>query len=798
MTGKAQKIFDFNNGTGFPDLVIDKKVPYDNSKNKNVICLIGQARMGKSFFLNCFNTYLTRKTNEIFATASSLDHCTKDVYCYESGDYILLDCQGLKYENSKNDDKLLLIAYTLSDVVVINGVKTLDNTLFSYIEPISVYLHFLTNSKPRNNKPVLVFKIMDYQFEKDSQKKIDEQLGKLMKDSDDNYQTLRNTLKLLFKEVYATYTLTPDREEKKYFNNKNFNHALKIPELNFKGSIERIIIINRQNNFDKISFNDFIKKCDILSKDMSDRKNDGSFNMSECDLSKLTGEKRCFLYFNKIRDQKVQIGNDDVLHPNPNRSVVDTFTNLKIDDTTDFKIFIPQIFKIIDIIANFNNEFEDVDPNVVLQTYNDLITHLFSEIVPKLQDMKNLIIKKFKSININHIVDRFMNTYNSGISNYPSYSSLEKDINDFILSVVSYCNEQLAKYIYFSKFKKFKEIVSKIINNLSKKTTKSIEKHKHLMDQINEASLNFITLCNFDASVLIEQMHNSLTTKFNEIKSYHHVNILQVTKTKSGIEKKLQKYVKNKFVTNYILNSKLDVSMTYDQNIIEPVKKIILDDLKQSDYENIALRVISNVDISLEFDRYNISTKIITPYSIEAKDTIKSVATRIWNVVVAVYDTIKFNIYSSYYDKINFEKLFHDNEVKSTYISKIKNNISKKILREQISYDLMLKIREANKELKINFISFSNSDQHIHNLLRKKIVPNNGYLLLKDDIDNTILFDTDFKRIKIADIQAQFGNSNNTITFDFVVDPNSEDRFLKYNLQHIIMIELAKPNLFVS
>lgn len=117
----------------------------NNNIPKYVICLVGQARMGKSFFLNCFNEH-TNKFQNIFKSDNGENHCTKGINVYESTDYIFLDCQGLKYENSCGDDKLLLMVYMLSNIVIVNGIKTLDNTMFSFIEPISVFENNLHKS----------------------------------------------------------------------------------------------------------------------------------------------------------------------------------------------------------------------------------------------------------------------------------------------------------------------------------------------------------------------------------------------------------------------------------------------------------------------------------------------------------------------------------------------------------------------------------------------------------------------------------------------------------------------------
>jgi GTP-binding protein EngB required for normal cell division len=259
----SANIFSFDND-GFPILNESElsKFTCTDKKSKHVICLVGQARMGKSFFLNCFNALLTNNMSEIFSSKVGDNHCTKGINVYESEQYIFIDCQGLKYEDSKGDDKLLLIAYTLSDVVIVNGIKTLDNTMFSFIEPISVFENHLKKSKPKTHKPTLVFKIMDYQMDDEPDEKIISQLNKLMKKTTDNYQTLRNTLELLFNETpHAIYTLPPDRSEKKYLKNNDYKYALESDDLHFFESIQSILsVCEKLHDDSKVTQEQFIDK----------------------------------------------------------------------------------------------------------------------------------------------------------------------------------------------------------------------------------------------------------------------------------------------------------------------------------------------------------------------------------------------------------------------------------------------------------------------------------------------------------------------------------------------------------
>jgi hypothetical protein len=803
---KAIKIFDFGDGTGFPELSdnIRHIVDIDNKKKNSVICLIGQARMGKSFFLNCFNQYITDSDDEIFKTKSDLEHCTKNVNVHCSGDYILIDCQGLKYENSKNDDKLLLIAYTLSDVVIINGIKTLDNTLFSYIEPISVYLHFLTKSKPREQKPILVFKIMDYQFEDQPKEKIANQLRKLMKDSDDNYQTLRNTLKLLFRDVCATYTMSPDREDKRKFLKKDFRYVLENDELNFKGAITDIISMSKKvgSTSEPISWSEFVEKCNNLYVDMAERKKDKSFDIAESDLSKLTVEKRCITYYNQIRDQQIYI--DGKTLPNPNRKIVDDFIGLDVtsEDIKYSEIFVPNIEKIMDIYEKFNDEFEDVDPNVVLQTFVDLIRHMFSGIMPKLSELKKEIEQTYNGLDINNIIEQFMIGYNKGIDNYPQYNNIIADLDNLAICIKKYCEEQMAHHIHFNekvhivadmwvdgKRNKYSSMKSKILDNLYKNNNNhdAKQRYKTIIDEIKSSTETFIDLCNFDANVLITELVQNITDKVEKIKNYHMKNMECIERAKNGNTEKLKKYLKEKYVVNYILSNEMKTDMTFDQNVAQPIKTIILDDLKKTENEHIVLAVISSVNITLGTNVCTIPIKIISIHPSEPKSLVR----KMWeNLLTATYSIANFNLHQQYYDSIDFNKLFQKKNIVETYVRHIRDIVIDEIQTKPISYDKMEKIREVNGEIK--FISFSNSSDYHHNLLRNYVVPNGGYILVADSkyVDDFKICDQ-IHNITMECILKFFGDTNGNITFNYIDNPNCKDNLLKHTLQQIIINIIA-------
>ena len=86
-----------------------------------IISFLGNARIGKSTLMNCYISNKMDKNMKIFNTSKSLEnHCTSgiDMLCIEMSDYnlYLLDVQGLDLNDSKDDCKLMLFIYLISNI----------------------------------------------------------------------------------------------------------------------------------------------------------------------------------------------------------------------------------------------------------------------------------------------------------------------------------------------------------------------------------------------------------------------------------------------------------------------------------------------------------------------------------------------------------------------------------------------------------------------------------------------------------------------------------------------------------
>ena len=171
-----------------------------------VVSILGKARMGKSTFLNAFVSKFTKVNSQVFTTADGIEHCTYGIdYCYiPEQNLLLLDSQGLANGDARHDPALLLFIYLVSDVVIFNDSKILQNEALKLIEPICTFTQYLDFDN--FVKPVLMFRLSDGKLVKDVQKN----LANVMAHHEDQYNSIRESIENVFQEpvrIVKTETL---------------------------------------------------------------------------------------------------------------------------------------------------------------------------------------------------------------------------------------------------------------------------------------------------------------------------------------------------------------------------------------------------------------------------------------------------------------------------------------------------------------------------------------------------------------------------------------------------------------
>jgi hypothetical protein len=204
--------------------------------NPRVISILGKARMGKSTFLNTIVSYLQKSSQAPFKAQDCDDHCTRgiDYYYLAEHNLLLLDSQGLDYEDASHDPHLLLFLYIVSDLIIFNDTRRLENGALKLMESVCTFTNYLDIDTVV--KPKLYFRIFDSDV-KDAQKNLEKVLGTYQ----DQYQSIRNSIKHLFdKDLRLLKTEPLDKPAKMMLAHNMYRELLNEP-LGFRQAVETIL-----------------------------------------------------------------------------------------------------------------------------------------------------------------------------------------------------------------------------------------------------------------------------------------------------------------------------------------------------------------------------------------------------------------------------------------------------------------------------------------------------------------------------------------------------------------------------
>lgn len=279
--------FDENNKIIFNNIL----TKFNNVESKCVILsMLGCARVGKSTFINGFLSYLFRKNIDIAKCSNGADHCTRGidyisfVYNFDTNisiQMIILDCQGLLYEDSKNDDKLLSVIYSLSDVIVYHDTGIINNQTLNALTSLCLVAdHIKSSDDEKDQKPMLFFRMRDYNLDCDPNLIVQ----KTFAIHNDQYDKVRGAIHKLFPTIDTITTAPLGKKEQTELKNKNYMSILNtsdtVPvsdEYGFNDAYHKILscaqtikiktvgsvckhadkVICQINNNQKISFNDY-------------------------------------------------------------------------------------------------------------------------------------------------------------------------------------------------------------------------------------------------------------------------------------------------------------------------------------------------------------------------------------------------------------------------------------------------------------------------------------------------------------------------------------------------------------
>lgn len=429
-SSKSDKLIEVNDSK----LILNSAI--NNISNHKIISIIGDARKGKSTFLNCIINYLTNDNIEYFKVQSSLQHCTIGMdylkISIKDQEYIFIDCQGLNYEKSSEDSKYLLFLYSISNVIIFNDMNIINNNIFTTLQPMALFVNNF--EELRDNNCVLYIRIADYDLDEDSS----HLKNKLFTLQDDQYDNVRKSILKLFNEIYICNTLSLDREEKKYLKNNKYNSILSNNDNKFKIIISDII--NKVNTLKPMTIN--LKK---LVKYINSNK---KIDHKKLDVYTLYTEKE----INEFIIENFYSNNDlDFI----------TFDEIKQPFSIDgLEMTRNKLLKIKEQLSNikthFNNSFTKVPKNLKQKFYNKYNSY---------QEFIDTLIKKNYDLAINSIE--------------PGYEILNTNLLDCIVELDLFqqnelpdlCSDLIKKFIEsydLFDIKAFKSIsleINKKINN---------------------------------------------------------------------------------------------------------------------------------------------------------------------------------------------------------------------------------------------------------------------------------------------------------------------------------------------
>jgi hypothetical protein len=215
----------------------DLNIP--NLESVRVLSILGKARLGKSTFLNALVSMLTGSSANIFKSQTGIEHCTYGIdYCFiPEHNLLLLDSQGLANGDARHDPALLLFLYLVSDVIIFNDSKILQNEALKLIEPVCAFMTYIEDIDDFT-KPHLMFRLSDGKLVKDVKKN----LANVMAPHEDQYQSIRESIAELFQDplgIVKTESLS--RDEETMLDNNDYMELLHEKQNGFHGAIQTVL-----------------------------------------------------------------------------------------------------------------------------------------------------------------------------------------------------------------------------------------------------------------------------------------------------------------------------------------------------------------------------------------------------------------------------------------------------------------------------------------------------------------------------------------------------------------------------
>jgi hypothetical protein len=263
-------------------------------KSYTVISIIGQARKGKSTFLNTMLSYLTGSDVHAFKTSDGIETCTRGIHMLMYDQFIFLDCHGLgdatSGSDARHDPALLLLVYSLSNLIIHN-VQSMNNFTLKELEALTVFLSEYETPRDKFNVPHLVFRVRDY----DLLGSLEELARVTLQGSGDQFDGLKNTIVANFASINA-YSTTVTADDMSSIREGRFMTLLDTDRNQFKSTVSKIVATAR-------SANTFLTVFKSTLDTMASKINENKINVDVLDVTEIYQQNIIIKYIDKQRTE---------------------------------------------------------------------------------------------------------------------------------------------------------------------------------------------------------------------------------------------------------------------------------------------------------------------------------------------------------------------------------------------------------------------------------------------------------------------------------------------------------------
>ena len=252
--------------------LLDEISDLNLNKELVVVSFLGKARIGKSTLMNCFVSHLSNSNLKIFNTSNSVkEHCTSGIDFLsietETKTILLLDIQGLDFKDSKDDCKLMLFVFMISNIIIYNEKGILTNSVLSSFQALT---SLVTHIKDNQIKPNLIFRSIDVDSELEDYDPTENLTDMLSEDRTDQYTNVRKSITKLFATINSKPTYSIEKREKQLLNSNDFVNFMNNEENGFKLFCN--YLIDQINSSPKHNPSKFIERVKIVIDQINSNK----------------------------------------------------------------------------------------------------------------------------------------------------------------------------------------------------------------------------------------------------------------------------------------------------------------------------------------------------------------------------------------------------------------------------------------------------------------------------------------------------------------------------------------------